>query len=145
MKFIFALIFVALFTSFSGEDNLTSNLKVRIEGIDKIEGRIGILVFNKSVGFPESGHTAFREMEVEVTSETMEVDLGSLPVGKYAIALIHDRNSNKTLDKNFFGLPKEPFGFSNIDKLTFGPPSFKEASIDLKNKNEVTKIKLLEI
>src|SRR5690242_6852886 len=36
-----------------------------------------------------------------------------VPPGTYAISVIHDSNRNEKLDTNFFGVPKEGFGFSN--------------------------------
>ena len=38
---------------------------------------------------------------------------------------------NEKLDTNFFGIPKEQFGFSNNAKGRFGPPSFESASFEL--------------
>ena len=32
------------------------------------------------------------------------------------------------MDRNFFGVPKEQYGFSNDAKGSFVPPSFKDAS-----------------
>lgn len=48
--------------------------------------------------------------------------------GHYALSIIHDSNRNGKLDSNFFGLPKEGFGFSNNVMGTFGPPSFEKAT-----------------
>jgi uncharacterized protein (DUF2141 family) len=44
---------------------------------------------------------------------------GDLEPGTYGITLVDDENKNGTLDKSFFGMPKEGFGFSNffIEKL----------------------------
>lgn len=47
--------------------------------------------------------------------------------GKYAASLFHDKNNNGKLDKNFIGIPKEGFGFSNNAKGSFGPPKFEDA------------------
>ena len=51
-----------------------------------------------------------------------------LPNGTYAIGIFVDANYNNEMDKNFFGIPKEQYGFSNDAKGSFGPPSFKDAS-----------------
>ena len=51
-----------------------------------------------------------------------------LPNGTYAIGIFVDANYNNEMDRNFFGVPKEQYGFSNDAKGSFGPPSFKEAS-----------------
>lgn len=47
--------------------------------------------------------------------------------GTYAIAVVHDENSNNKMDTAIF-LPKEGFGFSRNPAITVGPPSFKAAS-----------------
>ena len=51
-----------------------------------------------------------------------------LPSGTYAIGIFVDSNYNNEMDRNFFGVPKEQYGFSNDAKGSFGPPSFKDAS-----------------
>ena len=51
-----------------------------------------------------------------------------LPNGTYAIGIFVDANYNNEMDRNFFGVPKEQYGFSNDAKGSFGPPSFKDAS-----------------
>ena len=49
----------------------------------------------------------------------------------YAIAAYHDVNNNEALDKNFFGIPKEGYGFSNNARGIFGSPSFEQAAFPL--------------
>jgi uncharacterized protein (DUF2141 family) len=40
-----------------------------------------------------------------------------------------DDNDNFTLDRNFFGMPKEGMGFSRDAKMSFGPPAFDDAAV----------------
>ena len=54
-----------------------------------------------------------------------------LPGGTYAVGVFHDMDGDEALSKNFLGIPKEPFGFSNNVRGRFGPPSFKDASISI--------------
>ena len=61
-----------------------------------------------------------------------------LPDGIYAIGLYVDSNKNEKLDTNFFGIPKEQFGFSNNAKGRFGPPSFESASFELDALKEIS-------
>ncbi len=122
-----------------------SSFKLTVEGISSIQGNLGILVFDSELGFPSNSEKAILNLKVEVDADRMEIDLGKLPPGNYAFAILHDKNSNKIMDKSVLGIPKEPFGFSNTDKITFGPPSFQEAKIQLDELNTKTTIKLLEI
>ncbi len=51
--------------------------------------------------------------------------IDQLPHGDYSLAVYHDRNGNGRLDRKIFGLPAEPYGFSNDVRIRFGPPSWK--------------------
>ena len=64
-----------------------------------------------------------------------------LPNGTYAIGIFVDANYNNKMDRNFFGVPKEQYGFSNDAKGSFGPPSFKKASFTVSS-DMVLKINL---
>jgi uncharacterized protein (DUF2141 family) len=50
-----------------------------------------------------------------------------LPHGEYAISLFVDSNGNKKIDKNFLGIPKEQYGFSNNVMGRMSAPSFDQA------------------
>ena len=64
-----------------------------------------------------------------------------IPDGEYAIAFFIDANGNKKLDKNFLGIPKEQFGFSNNAMGTLSAPSFEQAKFMVAG-NTVQNIKL---
>lgn len=51
--------------------------------------------------------------------------------GVYAIAIYHDANANRKLDKFGIGLPSEGFGFSNDAPTLFGLPQFSKVRIRL--------------
>ena len=61
---------------------------------------------------------------------------------KYAIAVYHDENANKTFDKLSFGLPAEPYGISNNPRIRFGPPSIDEAAFEVASNGANVEIKL---
>ena len=60
-----------------------------------------------------------------------------VPSGTYAIGLYIDANENEKMDTNFFGIPKEQFGFSNDAKGSFGPPSFESASFEVNQSKKI--------
>jgi uncharacterized protein (DUF2141 family) len=64
-----------------------------------------------------------------------------IPDGDYAIAFFIDANGNKKLDKNFLGIPKEQFGFSNNAMGTLSAPTFEQAKFRVAG-NTVQNIKL---
>jgi uncharacterized protein (DUF2141 family) len=65
----------------------------------------------------------------------------SLKKGVYAIKVLVDNNDNGKIDLNFFGIPKEQFGFSNNVLGILGIPKFEKASFKL-NSNKKIEIKL---
>ena len=64
-----------------------------------------------------------------------------IPDGEYAIAFFIDANGNKKLDKNFLGIPKEQFGFSNNAMGTLSAPTFEQAKFTVTG-NTTQNIKL---
>ena len=64
-----------------------------------------------------------------------------IPDGEYAIAFFIDANGNKKLDKNFLGIPKEQYGFSNNAMGTLSAPTFEQAKFKVAG-NTVQNIKL---
>ena len=65
---------------------------------------------------------------VETGTAIYEFDI---PDGTYAVGIFVDVNYNNKMDRNFLGIPKEQYGFSNNAKGNFGPPSFKDAAFTL--------------
>jgi uncharacterized protein (DUF2141 family) len=74
---------------------------------------------------------------------TNQYAIPALPEGVYAIAIFQDLNGNGRLDNNMFGVPKEPFAFSNNVKPKLSAPSFSDCAFELKGSNPVITITLL--
>lgn len=51
--------------------------------------------------------------------------------GTYALAVYHDRNANRKLDKTLLGLPDEPFGLSNNPVVSLGPPPHEDVAFEV--------------
>lgn len=81
--------------------------------------------------------------EVRVNeSGVVNMKISDLPAGEYAITLFHDVNGNHLLDKNFIGIPTEPYGFSNNARGLFGPPTFDAAKFVLNQTHQKIQITL---
>ena len=68
---------------------------------------------------------------VPAAEGVVQVTLENVPPGIYAAQAFHDENDNGTLDRNFFGLPKEAMGFSNDAPMHMGPPRFDAAAFNV--------------
>lgn len=117
------------FFTLPGSDK-KGNLLVEIKGIKEITGNVHIGLYNKAEGFTEKNKVFIGKIAA-VKSSTMVIELTDIPYGSYAITAFHDANSNGELDKNFFGVPVELYGFSNNARGTFGPPYFNDARFEL--------------
>ena len=51
----------------------------------------------------------------------------NLPAGDYAMRAFHDANGNGQMDTNPFGMPTEPYAFSNNARGNMGPASWERA------------------
>ena len=52
-----------------------------------------------------------------------------MPSGAYSVSVYQDRNGNKELDTNLFGVPTEAYGFSNDARGLLSKPSFDDARV----------------
>lgn len=107
-----------------------TNLKLQVENIDAVKGKLYIAIYNKDDGFRQPEY-AYTHRIINVNQSPLITVFEDLPEGEYAITLFQDLNDNAKLDVNWAGIPKEPYGFSSNPKLRFGPPSFEDTRIQL--------------
>ncbi len=139
-KLSFSILVTILTFSVSITYALAGTVYVEISEINEIKGKISIGLYSNAKDFPTSGKE-FKGKFAEVTGTTVIYTFKDVPLGVYAVAVYHDSNSNGKLDKNFLGIPKEGYAFSNNASGTFGPPDFKDAAFKLDGSKTV-KIKL---
>jgi uncharacterized protein (DUF2141 family) len=130
MKKFYLPLIVSIFVFFvSMAYAQTGTINVEISGVEDPKGLMSIGLYSKEKGFPDDGKE-YKGTDVEVTGQTVVHTFNDVPFGIYAIAIFHDTNSNGKLDKNFLGIPKEGYAFSNNVFGTFGPPDFKDTSFE---------------
>ena len=118
-----------------------AGLTIVFEGLSSDQGAIMTALFDNPKDF--KGKTgALRRDSLVVADGRCRWELTGLPPGRYAVAVYHDLNGNQTLDENFFGAPKEPYGFSNNARGTFGPPGFDEAVFTYQGGEQIISIRL---
>ena len=66
-----------------------------------------------------------------VSSDSATASFEGLAPGKYAIKIFHDVDGDGEMDTNPFGLPTEPYGFSNNAKGQFGPAKWADANFEV--------------
>ena len=114
-------------------------IKVTVNNLRNNKGHVLISLFKECEGYPDKPEKAFRKIRIEVNDKSASFNFSLLPAGKYSIAILHDENDDLKMNTNFFGIPKEGYGFSNNVMGTFGPPSCKKAIFN-HNSGSVTKL-----
>ena len=71
--------------------------------------------------------------QINLSNDESFFEFAQLKPGKYTLRCFQDLNGNELLDRNFIGIPQEPYGFANNPKVRFGPPSIKEQTIEIKD------------
>ena len=109
-----------------------ARLDVRIVASDPPTGLAGVALWSSREGFPEDIRHALQTVYVPITGGVAHVTLDSLePEGRYAVTVYNDANDNGRFDKNWIGMPREPWGVSNNIRPTLRAPRFGEAVIEL--------------
>ncbi len=102
-------------------------LTVVVKNIENVEGSLSIVLFDSEGDFLNDGNQLIKKVnkkgEISVTFKNVEE-------GTYAISVIHDQNESGDLDTGLFGIPTEPYGFSNDAKGSFGPPSYADSKFE---------------
>ena len=108
----------------------TNPLEIRltVEGISKNRGRIIADLHDDVVeNFLVWDKVVLRVMApVEDRKATFCIPLRQ--PGEYAIAIYQDLNDNRAFDKNFLGIPKEPFGMSRNPRYGRRAPKYEEVA-----------------
>ena len=107
----------------------TVELELTVERVRSEEGVLHLCLTQDKRHFPDcSGDSRAIHRSVPATAGSMTIE--GLAPGSYAVSILHDENANGRMD-SFLGVPREGFGFSGKSAPRFGPPSFKEARIEL--------------
>lgn len=128
MRFVFLLL---LATCVRADPPGSLELVVHIEGFRNAIGNAGAALYSSAKGFPRQDQFADQKLPGKIEDDRATIVFQGLRAGTYAVAAIHDANSNAKFDSGLLGIPKEAFGFSNNPVVRFKPPSFAESSFEL--------------
>lgn len=77
------------------------------------------------------GGRPVRAVRIDIAAGARQAVIADLPAGTYAVKAFHDLNGNGEMDANPFGMPVEPFAFSNNAVGNMGPASWDRARFDV--------------
>lgn len=105
-----------------------SSITVTLEDIKKTQGTISIGVFDQE-GYETGEGLTGAQVVVDEASETVTIE--GLEPGFYGIKMYHDVDGNGEMNSNPFGMPTEPYAFSNNAKGRFGPAKWDDAKFEV--------------
>lgn len=101
---------------------------VHVTGLKQQASTLHVAVFHSAEGFPKP-ESSVNKMTLPVAGESAEVSVMLSSGEPAAIAVFQDLDGDGRLTKNGFGLPVEPYGFSNNARSLLGPPGFSQAAM----------------
>lgn len=106
-------------------------LRIHVDGLRNSTGVVGAAIFKSADGWPENMSKSFHHWPTPIAAGTREVTavMENLPPGDYGLVTIHDENKNQKMDRNFFGIPKEGFGFANNPHVGLSAPPYQAAIV----------------
>lgn len=122
------------------EESMRS-LAIRVKGLKNQSSSLYVAVFDSAKGFPKPEHSR-ETTTVPITEDTADFSLSLPDSATTGIAVFQDLNGDGKLTKNSFGLPIEPYGFSNNARSVFGPPSFSQAAFLVSEKMPLMEIRV---
>lgn len=99
------------------------NLTVDVQDIQSKKGTLFVALFKPGKDFPQG--KPFEGKKSAIDGKRTQVTFSVEP-GDYAVAVYHDENNNGQMDKRMFGIPKEPYGFSQNFRPTVSAPKFSD-------------------
>ena len=140
MKSILFIIifFIASTLSISAQEKERYTLTIEVSVTKYDKGSILLALYNSKENYMEK---TYKSSNVSVKDKKAVIVFENVEKGIYGFSFFHDVNNNKKLDTNFVGIPKEPYGFSNNQKGTFGPPKYDAVAFEM-NQNKTIELSI---
>lgn len=107
-----------------------ATLEINFINVAPAEGQIMLVLFDSKEAY-DSGAGPVRAIAVDVTGTTATATITNVLHGRYRFKIVHDLNGDGTMNTNPFGMPIEPFAFSNNAAGNMGPATWEAAVFDI--------------
>ena len=107
-----------------------ATLTVAFRDIKTPKGAIMAALFDTEAAYKGQG-APVRAFAVPVAGAEASTELKGLPPGRYGISAFHDVDGDGKMKTNPFGVPLEPFAFSNGAQAQMGPPPWEAVAFEV--------------
>jgi uncharacterized protein (DUF2141 family) len=131
-------------------------LRITVQGIRSSSGTVLIGLYDSAESFERAIDLSDKEgflndparvagvaLKANAARTSGVVLLNLEPGRRYGVIVFQDENGNGRLDKNVWGVPTEPYGFSNHARGFLGPPTFADVAMALDGSNKAITIALI--
>lgn len=109
------------------EEVAIGDIIVYVDNIERKKGDIYVGLFNNSKTFRKIKQV-YKYAKTDEYSDEAVLIIEDVPFDEYAVVIFQDYNRNQKFDKNFMGIPQEPFGFSTNYIVSTSAPEYKEVT-----------------
>ena len=95
-----------LLSVLAGASEPTGSVEISISDLRNDQGQVLVALHDSASSFPRNASAALLRRSLTARNGRASTTFSGLPAGDYAIAVLHDENSNEELDTNFLGMPK---------------------------------------
>ena len=113
------------------DETATGTLTVTLEGVKTKTGAVMLSLSGTPESYDGKAPDAGQAM-VPAINDVVTTTFTGLPPGRYAIKAFHDVNGDGKMGSNPFGMPTEPFAFSNNAHGVMGPAKWDAAAFEVK-------------
>ncbi|MBL0063429.1 MAG: DUF2141 domain-containing protein [Bacteroidetes bacterium] len=140
---LIAFAFSITLYSFAKPNAETYSLTIEVKNLRNAKGVVQFALYNKDGSIPDEDYEKYYKiLKREIVNNSSTITFKNIPLGKYAVNILHDENKNGKIDKGFI-LPIEGIGFSNFQSIGLtNRPNFSKASFDVKE-NKTISVKVI--
>lgn len=117
-------------------------LDISFTNIRHAKGSLYVGIYDSEADFLKPEKAVLKKIVPVAAAGSLDLNLPELSPGVYALSCFHDLNGNGKLDTNLFGVPTEPYGFSNNARPKFRAPNWAEAKFEVKSSGSRISVKL---
>lgn len=136
-RFLQTFLLLAAISSLSFSNPVvTGKMIIEFPNIHPNQGMVEVSVYDKSDAFLVKDQF-IQKKRARIVNGKAQLIFENIPYGKIAVGSYHDIDADENYDKNFIGLPVEPYAFSKKPTCNWRKPRFEEVSIDFVENGQV--------
>lgn len=113
------------------QDPVEATLTISFQDIKATKGAILFVLVDSQAAYEDKARP-FAQDQLAVSGGAVSRTVRGLAPGRYAIKAFHDLDGDGKMAINPFGMPTEPFAFSNGAEAMMGPPAWAAAAFEVK-------------